>query len=411
MSATRAVAEFVHSTRADAVPARAKSAALRSRADTACAAQLARPIEVFGRHAAMPGVWTGAVRSSAAGIDDTARWGTAGAVLWPALKAVSDVLPNGSDDDRLADAFCVGVAVGEALWQVGRYRQADRGFDGTSVFGAMAGAAACARYLRLSVDKVVAVLGIAASGTGGLVVNLGTDLEPVHAGMAAATAVRATRLGQAGFLAAPDILEARQGFAETYFGPDTLNPDQLRDELSAALAHGYGVRLRRYPCHVEGQGLVSALADLGQARRDVTAVQVTGVAPTSEAARFDVPGNAAQARASLRYVLTLALLQGTVSQAALDPGSPDGIAVLAVMDQVGVEIMARWDVRLAAQAPPQLTVTRHDGTAVALALPEPDGSPAALTAKWTRVCAELAGSGDRDTADRIAAIIEALADD
>jgi 2-methylcitrate dehydratase PrpD len=410
MSATRQVAEFVHTTRADAVPAPAKSAALRSRTDTACAARLAQPIEVFGLHAAMPGVWTSAVRSSAAGIGDTALWGTAGAVLWPALEAVAGTPPNGADDDRLADAFCVGVAVGEALWRAGRYREADRGFDGTSVFGAMAAAAACARYLRLSVDEVVAVLGIAASGTGGLLVNLGTDLEPVHAGMAATTAVRATRLGQAGFLAAPDILEARQGFAEAYFGPDTLDPDHLHDELSAALAHGHGVRLRRYPCHVEGQGPVSALAGLGRARRDISAVQVTGVAPTSGAVRFDVPSNAAQARASLRYVLTLALLRGTVSQAALDPGSADGTAALAAMDRVGVEIMSRWDVRLAAPAPPQLTVTMHDGTVVAVGLPEPDGSSAALTDKWARVCAELTESGDGETAARIAAIIKALAD-
>jgi 2-methylcitrate dehydratase PrpD len=380
MSATRAVAEFVCSP--PVMPTDSLAAALRSRTDTACAALLGSAVAVPG----LPPAWTDAVWARSAGIDDVAVWGAAGAVLWPALTAVAGDAPA---EDRLAEAFCVGVAVGEALWRSGRYREADRGFDGTSVFGTMAAAAACARYLGLSVDEVVAALGIAGSGTGGLIANLGTDLEPVHAGFAASNGVRAARLASVGFLGAPDILEARQGFAEAYFGPNWVTADELSAELAHALTSGDGVRLRQYPCHVEGQTLVAALIDAAHEHL-IGDIDVTGIGPTSGAARFDVPTTAAEARASLRYVLALTLVHGTVSQAGLDPTSVDGKAALGAIDRVRVDVLSRWDL-------PQEPGLIFGGRPVRI--PAPDDS---LTTKWRRVCAELAEAGDDDTPAEIA---------
>jgi 2-methylcitrate dehydratase PrpD len=390
MSATRAVAEFVAAP--PPLPSGARAAATRSRTDTACAALLGTAAaeqvsSVVTQHAGAPAVWANAVRASASGIDDTAVWGAAGAVLWPALEAAGAP----TDDDSLAEACCVGIAVGEALWRSGRYREADRGFDGTSVFGTIAAAAACARYLRLPADEVVAALGIAASGTGGLIANLGTGLEAVHAGFAASNGLRAVRLAQAGFRGAPDILEARQGFAEAYFGPNWVTADQLRAELDRAF--GTGPRMRQYPCHVEGQDLVSALIAHSGA---VHTVEVTGIAATSGAARYDVPATPAEARSSLRYVLALALVTGTVSQDGLNPTSADGTGAQAAMTRVRVNVMSRWDERLTTGEPPTM-VLAPGGIPTSPPAPE-------LATKWQRVCTELAKSGNQQTAERIAAI-------
>lgn len=377
MSTTRALAEFVY---AGTTSADTRTAALRSRIDTACATAVGAP--VGGGSAA----WTNAVRASASGVDDVAVWGSCGAVLWPALHAVAGPEP---DEERLAEAFGVGMAAGEAVWRTGGYREADRGFDGTSVFGTMAATAACARYLGLTVDEIVSALGVAASGTGGLLINQGSDLAAVHAGMAATTAVRAVRLAGAGFLAAPDILEARQGFGEAYFGPDTLPEDRLSVELTL----GRGVRLRRYPCHPESQALVAAVA----AARGAGTVEVTGLAPTSGAVRFDVPASAAQAMVSLRYVLAATLVHGTVSHAALDPASAGGQAAVRAMDRVRVEVVSRWDERLVTGAEPGLLV---DGVPVPVW--EPDSSADALREKWRRIHGELIAAGAHEVAARIA---------
>lgn len=384
MSATRLVAEFVVSAQ---VPEAARAVARRSRVDTACAALIG---ESAAERAHPGAAWATAVRASASGLADTAVWGEAGAVLWPALAAVA------RDDDGLADACCVGVAVGAALWRTGRYREADRGFDGTSVFGTMAAAAACARYLALPVDGVVGALGVAASGAGGLLANLGTDLAPVHAGLAALHGVRAARLAGDGFVGAPDVLEGRIGFGEAFFGPDTLPDDAVAHALTTP---DHGVRLRSYPCHQDGQALVAALVAARDAGHDVTGVEVAGIAPTSGAVRFDVPETAAQAGAALRYVLALALVHGTVTHQALDPTSPAGEAGLLALDRVRIDVSPRWD----EHPTPSLRVTVRDGSTRDLPLPEPDGS---LTEKWHRVAAELTEAGRTAAARLITATID-----
>jgi 2-methylcitrate dehydratase PrpD len=145
---------------------------------------------------------------------------------------------------------------------------------------------------------------------------------------------------------------------------------------------------------VDGQELVAALAGLP----DVDSVVVRGVAGTSGAVRFDVPDCAAQAAASLRYVLALAMLHGTVSPAALDPASPQGVQALQAIDRVRVDVTSRWD-----PPSPELTVSRC-GSTVVVPLPTLENSDAALDAKWKRVVAELVESGDQAAADRVTAV-------
>jgi 2-methylcitrate dehydratase PrpD len=383
MSATSLVAEFAAGVD---VPGDALAVAARSRVDTACAALVG---ESAAERVHVGAAWATAVRAASSQYDDTAVWGSAGAVLWPALTAVAG---DDVDDDRLADAFCVGVAVGGALWRVGRYREADRGFDGTSVFGPLAAAAACARYVELPVDGVVAALAVAASGSGGLLANLGTDLAPVHAGMAATAGVRAARLARAGFQGAPDVLEGRIGFGEAFFGPDRLPDDAVAHALSTP---DYDVRLREYPCHAESQALVAALV---AAPGDVTAVEVGGIGPESEAVRFDVPETSAQAGAALRYVLALALVHGTVTRQALDPKSSPGAAGLLALDRIRVGISPRWDERPV----PRIAVTVRDGDTAELPLARPGST---LASKWRRVAAELTDAGHAGTARRVSELV------
>ncbi len=130
-------------------------------------------------------------------------------------------LTNITDESQLLDAWCFGVRVGVALWTAGRYRQADRGFDGTDVFGSMglrcwpepdsSNLTRRSRYRRRRHRRL---------GDGR------ARREPWNCRRHLARRVRRARdgfqaalLARAGIYGATDVLEARQGFGEAIFGP------------------------------------------------------------------------------------------------------------------------------------------------------------------------------------------------
>ena len=138
------------------------------------------------------------------------------------------------------------MRVGAALWTKGRYRQADRGFDGSDVFGSLACAAAGARLLKLDAAKASAAIAIAGSEMGGLVANLGTDVGVLHAGFAARNGFQAALLAKAGIYGAADALEARQGFGEAIFGPADGPLFGITTELETHVPLSEVVRFRRF---------------------------------------------------------------------------------------------------------------------------------------------------------------------
>ncbi|GAA0988405.1 hypothetical protein GCM10009555_069960 [Acrocarpospora macrocephala] len=331
MSATRVLAEFV-------AGAAAGQDATVSLLDTLCAAIAgqatpfgavvsalveedlgAGPVPVIGLDATVPAAWAAwasAGLAHASGMDDTACYGAAGAPVWSALLATAH-REGRLEAAPMMDAFGVGVRAASALWRAGRYRQADRGFDGTSVFGGIAAAAACARLLGLSAEACAGALSIAASHAGGLVANVTGGARAAHAASAAHAGVLAASLAADGYAGAKDVFEARQGFGEAFFGRAGL--ERLADELDRPAV----VKAGSVPGHADHQPVVRAVrsllaragadvpqagdtfaANLVSAGADVLLVEVTGVPATSEGLSVDIPVTPEQELVSLRHTLT-----------------------------------------------------------------------------------------------------------
>jgi 2-methylcitrate dehydratase PrpD len=76
-------------------------------------------------------------------------------------------------------------------------------------------AAACARLLKLDVQKTAMALGIAASQPIGMREQFGTMTKPFHPGAAARAGLMSALLAQQGFTASPKALEAPRGMMQT----------------------------------------------------------------------------------------------------------------------------------------------------------------------------------------------------
>lgn len=340
-------------------------------------------------------------------LDDWAVYGAAGASLWGTLLCLADV-ENISDESRLLDAWCIGVRVGVALWTKGRYRQGDRGFDGTDVFGSLACAAAGARLLKLDAAQASAAIAIAGSEMGGLVANLGTDVGVFHAGFAARNGFQAALLARGGIYGATDVLEARQGFGEAIFGPADGPLFGLGDVLDSATPLSDVVRLRRFPCAIEHQRVIETVQSLAASHSlssaEIASIRVEGVPPTSEGTRSDVPTTSGEARRSLHYVLARLLMDGSITLADFTPAAAAGDGVAPSLARVEVDILQRWDARLLQDNPAEASAVSISTSAGDVLSSDPmEAAPSlddnGLLVKWEALISEK-GSQPSEWAQR-----------
>ncbi|MPZ79606.1 MAG: hypothetical protein GEV28_04070 [Actinophytocola sp.] len=350
MAATSLLADFVVAARP--LPDACREVAARSRLDTLCAsvagavtpsgAAVTGLADELGTPRGSWGAWRSAALAHASGMDDTACYGAAGAPVWGALLAVTeDDHHDHGDRDRLLDAFGVGVHAAAALWRAGNYREAERGFAGTSVFGTIAATAACSVLLGLGRAQVVAALAVAASSTGGLIANHGTTAAVTHAATAARDGLTAARLAARDYQGATDILEARQGFGEAFFGLGRAGLEDLDRHLQQPVPLEAEIRAKLVPGHADHQRVVRAATMLG-ARGTIRRFTVDGVPAASEGTRFDVPVTADEARYSLRYVLACVLRSGRPGLADFTPERVADPAVREAMDRVRIALAPRW---------------------------------------------------------------------
>ena len=253
--------------------------------------------------------------------DDVALRGHPSTVLVPALLAEGERLASGGD------ALIRAYVVGYETWAELVTRDADlhhlKGWHPTAVFGVIGTAAAVAALRGLDAVLARHSLGIAASLASGLVANFGSMVKPFHAGHAAASGIDAVDLAVLGMTAAPDVLEHHAGFLAA------LSPAGRMDRQTPAAHLGErlrilesGLSIKKYPLCFAAHRVIDAILDLvhGYELRaeDVREMHATiGIAQASML-RNHAPRTALEAKFSLEFALSAALVAGRVSLAQLD---------------------------------------------------------------------------------------------
>lgn len=141
-----------------------------------------------------------------------------GVVVWPTLLALAErAKPNGAD---LVAAGVVGYQVMGRLGQALITKDLARVFRPTGLIGAIGGAAAGARLLRLGEDETASALALAANTAAGLNEwpHTGGDDMFFHPGNAARNAVTCVLLAQHGARGSESALDGRAGLFAAYRG-------------------------------------------------------------------------------------------------------------------------------------------------------------------------------------------------
>ena len=115
----------------------------------------------------------------------------------------------------IIDALVIGIDVACRVGNAMYPDHYDRGWHITGSTGTLGAAAACARLLKLDVQKTAMALGIAASQPVGMREQFGTMTKPFHPGGAARAGLMSALMASQGFTASPKALEAPRGMMQT----------------------------------------------------------------------------------------------------------------------------------------------------------------------------------------------------
>ncbi len=301
-------------------------------------------------------------------MDDVAAGCHPSAVLMPALLAEAEAI--GASGSDLLRAYVVGF---EVLVELAK-REPDAlhsgGWHPTGLLGPVAAAAAVANLRGLDAGRCANAVGIAASLSGGLQANFGTQTKALHIGRAASSGVLAARLAARGVDAARDALEHPKGLLRTVsphgrvdverpFEVDRANPRLMR----------VGLGIKKYPVCYTTHRLVDAAIDVATRHAlspaDIARVDVTVGAAQAAMARHRDPRTPLEAKYSVEFAVASGLIARAAGFAELRPSFVDSPAVRALMARTVVALDERRSDDDPVFGPAdRVIVTTTDGTVV-----------------------------------------------
>ncbi|OBZ94988.1 2-methylcitrate dehydratase [Pararhizobium polonicum] len=239
----------------------------------------------------------------------------ASAVLVPALLSIATA-NAGISGLQFLRAYLAGLEAQAAVGYGVNPSHYNRGWHGTSTVGCIGAAAGVASLLGLGADGIAHAMSIATSFAAGPKGQFGTAVKPLHAGMAARNAVEAALLARAGLAGRLDILERSQGFLDLTGGDAARGWDTLSFDDSHII-ETRGLVAKRHPCCASTHRAIDGMLDLrdrfGFTADDVVGIETkVGISAVDNLA-YPEPADPMQARFSMQYCLTAALVQGGLS--------------------------------------------------------------------------------------------------
>ena len=252
--------------------------------------------------------------------DDVGLDGHPSAVLVPAILAQGEA--SGSSGAEMLTAYVAGYEVWAEIAAREPTPLHRKGWHPTSVRGAVAAAAACAKLRGLDGKGAATAMAVAASMAGGVVANFGTMTKSFQVGRAAQAGVIAARLAQAGLTASLDALEHPLGLLAA------LSPEGKAERERPFVAAekewhivGQGLHIKRHPiCYATHRSIDAALAlveryDLAPAQ--VAQIRVSTGSTQLAMLRNSKPHTGLEAKFSMQFAMAAALVARKVGLSEL----------------------------------------------------------------------------------------------
>ncbi|WP_338664792.1 MmgE/PrpD family protein [Pararoseomonas sp. SCSIO 73927] len=291
--------------------------------------------------------WANGVMAHVLDFDDvtSAMRGHPSVAMLPAILALAEA--EGLQVDDVTTAYAAGFEVIAALSAAMAAPHYALGWHSTATIGAIGAAAACARLLRLDGARVAHAIGLAVTQAAGTRASFGTMAKSVQAGNANLTGLRAARLAEIGFDAAPDALGGALGFA-CLGGGGMLALPGARD-APALLQHG--LEVKKYPLCYATHRALDAVLDLraahGLTLADVEAVHVHTSSGALAPLIHHRPTTGLDAKFSMEFAMAAALADGALRLASFKDAAVRRPALQAFLPNVTADeargaLLPRW---------------------------------------------------------------------
>jgi len=312
------------------------------------------------------------------------------AVLAPALLALAE--DRDLSGKALIDAYIVGLQIIGRVGQGVNPFHRNRGWHATATIGAVGSAAGCARLLGLSANETAHAISLATSMCGGFMSQFGTMTKPLHAGLAAASAVKAALFAQAGVTAGDQTLHGSSGMGTLMVGQDV---ESLRASMVGKAEHGqtvtfatenigsplmieeYGLKVKRFPncgsVHRALDGLLELRENHGFTADAVKEIFVRAPASHLRNLMYDRPVNSMQAKFSLEYGMVVGLLRGAAGLTEYADETIMSTDIQALLPITRKEYVEKME----SEFPTEVHVTLKDGSTLSTSVKMPVGSTAA----------------------------------
>lgn len=280
--------------------------------------------------------------------DDVAR-GHPSVAIVPAILAEGGVLKATGAD--LITAYVAGYET----WMELVSREPDnhqmKGLHPTSIFGALAAAAACANLRKLDAEAATAALGIAAAQASGLTAVYGSMMKSVQVGRASYAGVLAARAAAHGLRAGTDALDGERGFLRAH------SPARKADVESPPRAGGhegywhivqYGLSIKRYPmCYCAHRAIDATLDTVATVPQlnvaAIERIEVTLGKIQATTLKNHRPVSGMDALFSVEFAIACALLEGNVGLQQLHDAVVQRADVQALLAKVSVTTTEDYD--------------------------------------------------------------------
>lgn len=241
-------------------------------------------------------------------------------VLVPAILAEAE--RGGASGMRALQAYVLGYEVWGELHSREKCPYHDKGWHPTAVMGTVAATASVAFLRGLDLDKTSTALSLSASFTGGVVANFGSMTKPMQAGRAAAAAVTAVDLAEAGITAGDDAIGAPDGLLAALSTGGEVNRDSATGLGTRWFSTNTPLLFKKYPVCFSSHRPIDAVLELALEHalkpEDVERIDVAVRGTQARVLRFDRPKTALEAKFSIQFAVTCALLRGRVGLRDLD---------------------------------------------------------------------------------------------
>ncbi len=391
------------------------------------------PCTVFGQQQKLSAPWAALVNGTIAHVldfDDNFDPPKAHptTVLLPAIMAVAE--EHQLSGAACVDAYIVGLQILGRIGQGLNPTHRNRGWHATATVGVMGATAAVCRLLKLDAEACGRALSIATSMSAGFMSQFGTEMKPVHAGLAAKGGIMAATMAAAGITAGRDTLDGRTGMNRLMVGPDY---EELRDSI-IHVEHGQNLlyelasvgepllitehkfRVKRFPTcgaiHRAMDGVLDLMAAHGFTAADVAAVDLHMPRVHFNNVFYTDPQTPLEAKFSAEYAVGCVLARGDCTLADFTDEKVWGDDVRSLFG-----LIHRHPVdKLEGEFPTQVHITLHDGRKLSSVHEWPKGSKAApftwdeYWAKFDACCSGVLSDNSRAGLRQALELFPALAD-